>query len=160
MQWASGHSVGPYELIARIGAGGMGEGWKAHDTRLNRSVAIKRLTAEHARRFASETRAIAALNHPNICQIHDVGPDYLVLEYIEGAPLQCPYSATEAARVAEQIASALEAAHAKGIVHRDLKPANILVTANGTVKLLDFGVATQAVDLAYDHTQTAIGTIT
>jgi TolB-like protein len=75
MQWAAGHSVGPYELVARIGAGGMGEVWKAHDARLNRSVAIKRLTAEHARRFASEARAIAALNHPNICQIHDVGSE-------------------------------------------------------------------------------------
>jgi eukaryotic-like serine/threonine-protein kinase len=159
VQWAAGQTIGPYELVARIGAGGMGEVWKAHDTRLDRSVAIKRLTAEHARRFASEARAIAALNHPNICQIHDVGLDYLVLEYIEGTHLQCPYSAAEAVRVAEQIASALEAAHAKGIVHRDLKPANILVTANGTVKLLDFGVATQADDVDVDLTQTATGTI-
>jgi serine/threonine-protein kinase len=159
VQWVAGQTIGPYELVARIGAGGMGEVWKAHDARLNRSVAIKRLTVEHARRFTSEARAIASLNHPNICQIHDVGPDYLVLEYIEGTPLQCPYSAAEAARVAEQIASALEAAHAKGIVHRDLKPANVLVTANGTVKLLDFGVATQAVDVDVDLTQTATGTI-
>ena len=159
MQWVAGQTIGPYELVARIGAGGMGEVWKAHDTRLDRSVAIKRLTAEHAQRFASEARAIAALNHPNICQIHDVGLDYLVLEYIEGTPLRCPYSAAEAARVAEQIASALEAAHAKGIVHRDLKPANILVTTNGTVKLLDFGVATHAVDVDVDLTQTGTGTV-
>jgi eukaryotic-like serine/threonine-protein kinase len=86
VQWVAGHTIGPYELVARIGAGGMGEVWKAYDARLHRSVAIKRLTVEHARRFTSEARAIAALNHPNICQIHDVGPDYLVLEYIEGTP--------------------------------------------------------------------------
>jgi serine/threonine-protein kinase len=159
VEWAAGHSVGPYELVARVGAGGMGEVWRAHDARLGRSVAIKRLTAEHARRFAQEARAIAALNHPNICQIHDVGPDYLVLEYIDGAPLRCPYSVEEAVRLAEQIASALEAAHARGIVHRDLKPGNILVTASGTVKLLDFGLATPAVDVDCDLTQTATGTI-
>jgi serine/threonine-protein kinase len=159
VHWAAGHTVGPYELVARIGAGGMGEVWKAHDARLNRSVAIKRLAAEHARRFAQEAREIAALNHPNICQIHDVGPDYLVLEYIEGTPLRCPYPVTEAVRFAEQIASALEAAHARGIVHRDLKPANILVSAGGTVKLLDFGLATAAADVDADLTQTATGTI-
>ena len=159
VQWAVGHTVGPYELVARIGAGGMGEVWKAHDARLNRSVAIKRLTAEHARRFAQEARAIAALNHPNICQIHDVGPDYLVLEYIEGSPLQCPYPTKEAVQLAEQIASALEAAHAKGIVHRDLKPANILVTRSGIVKLLDFGVATLAVNVDRDLTHTSTNTI-
>jgi serine/threonine protein kinase len=107
VQWAVGHTVGPYELVARIGAGGMGEVWKAHDARLNRSVAIKRLTAEHARRFAQEARAIAALNHPNICQIHDVGPDYLVLEYIEGSPLQCPYPTKEAVQLAERLEAAL-----------------------------------------------------
>jgi serine/threonine-protein kinase len=159
VEWAAGHTVGPYELVARIGAGGMGEVWRAHDTRLDRSVAIKRLTVEHARRFAQEARAIAALNHPNICQIHDVGPDYLVLEYIDGAPLQCPYPVREAVHLAEQIASALEAAHAKGIVHRDLKPGNILVTASGTVKLLDFGLATPAADVELDLTRTTTGTI-
>jgi TolB-like protein len=137
----------------------MGEVWKAHDSRLNRSVAIKRLTAEHTQRFAREARAIASLNHPNICQIHDVGPDYLVLEYIDGTPLRCPYPITESVRLAEQIASALEAAHAKGLIHRDLKPGNILVTPEGTIKLLDFGLATPIEDVDGDLTRTVTGTI-
>ena len=152
MEWAVGGTVGPYALVARIGAGGMGEVWKAHDPRLDRSVAIKRLSPEHAQRFAQEARAIAALNHPNICQIHDVGPDYLVLEYIDGTPLMCPYPISEAVRLADQIVSALEAAHAKGIVHRDLKPANILVTATGTIKLLDLVAEMKlAVEQALPH---------
>ena len=159
MEWAAGHTVGPYELVARIGAGGMGEVWKAHDPRLHRSVAIKRLSPEHTQRFAHEARAIAALNHPNICQIHDVGPDYLVLEYIEGTPLICPYPTGEAVRLADQIASALDAAHAKGIVHRDLKPGNILVTATGTIKLLDFGLATIAMNVDGDLTRTTTNTV-
>jgi serine/threonine-protein kinase len=159
MEWATGETVGPYQLVTRIGIGGMGEVWKAHDPRLDRIVAIKRLSAEHARRFAQEARAIAALNHPNICQIHDVGPDYLVLEYIEGTPLQCPYPFEEALRLADQIVAALQAAHDKGIVHRDLKPANILVTRSGIVKLLDFGVATLAVNVDRDLTHTSTNTI-
>jgi serine/threonine protein kinase len=159
VEWAAGHTVGPYELVARIGAGGMGEVWKAHDPRLDRSVALKRLSPEHAQRFAHEARAIAALNHPNICQIHDVGPDYLVLEYIEGAPLICPYPIGEAVRLADQIVSALEAAHAKGIVHRDLKPGNIMVTASGTIKLLDFGLATIAMNVDGDLTRTTTNTV-
>jgi len=159
VEWAAGHTVGPYELVARIGAGGMGEVWKAHDPRLDRSVALKRLSPEHAQRFAHEARAIAALNHPNICQIHDVGLDYLVLEYIEGTPLMCPYPVAEAVRLADQIVSALEAAHARGIVHRDVKPGNILVTATGMIKLLDFGLATTAVSVDGDLTRTATSTV-
>lgn len=135
-----GDKLGPYEIVAPIGAGGMGEVWKARDTRLNRLVAIKRLKGEHGRRFAREARAIAALNHPHICQIYDVGPDYLVMEYIEGEALRGPMAPEEAARIALQIAHALETSHARGILHRDLKPANVLLTNSGA-KLLDFGLA-------------------
>jgi eukaryotic-like serine/threonine-protein kinase len=138
--WENGAAVGPYALIAPIGAGGMGEVWKARDTRLDRVVAIKRLAGQHMQRFEREARAIAALNHPYICTLYDIGPDYLVMEYIEGAPVRGPQAAAEALRLAGQIAAALEAAHDKGIVHRDLKPGNILVTRSG-VKLLDFGLA-------------------
>ena len=132
--------LGPYEILAPIGAGGMGEVWKARDTRIDRIVAIKRLKAEHAARFQREARAIAALNHPHICQLYDVGPDYLVIEYVEGKPLEGPLPVADALRLAVQIAEALAAAHRKGIVHRDLKPANILVNESGA-KLLDFGLA-------------------
>ena len=90
MTWTAGHMLGSYELLSPLGAGGMGEVWKARDTRLNRTVAIKRLKAQHSDRFEQEARAIAALNHPHICQIYDVGPDYLVMEFIEGAPLKGP----------------------------------------------------------------------
>src|SRR5215217_7841915 len=125
----------------------MGEVYRARDSRLDRDVAIKVLPASVAddadriRRFEHEARAIASLNHPHICQLHDIGPGYLVLEFIDGEPLRGPVAAPEAIRQAIQIARALEAAHARGIVHRDLKPANILITRDGTVKLLDFGVA-------------------
>jgi eukaryotic-like serine/threonine-protein kinase len=119
----------------------MGEVWKARDTRLDRVVAVKRLKQRAGTRFKQEARAIAALNHPNICQIHDVGPDYLVLEYMEGQPLKGPQAVDEVVRLATQIADALDVAHRKGVVHRDLEPANILVTLEGSVKLLDFGLA-------------------
>ena len=135
-----GTRLGPYELTAPLGAGGMGEVWKARDTRVDRVVAIKRLKAEHAERFKREARAIAALNHPHICQLYDVGPDYLVMEYVEGEPLKGPVPVADALRLAGQIAEALAAAHRKGIVHRDLKPANVLVNESGA-KLLDFGLA-------------------
>jgi serine/threonine-protein kinase len=137
---APGSRLGPYEIIGAIGAGGMGEVWKALDTRVDRVVAIKRLKAEHAERFMREARAIAALNHPRICQLYDLGSDYLVMEYVEGKPLEGPLPVDEAKTLATQIAEALMAAHEKGIVHRDLKPANILVNENGA-KLLDFGLA-------------------
>jgi serine/threonine-protein kinase len=140
MTLTAGTRLGPYEILAPIGAGGMGEVWKATDTRLGRTVAIKVLNGLHSERFEQEARAIAALNHPHICTLHDVGPDYLVMEYIEGVALSGPLPVEEALRLALQMAAALEAAHAKGITHRDLKPANILVTKEG-VKLLDFGLA-------------------
>src|SRR5579863_2101758 len=160
--WANGDQLGPYVLLSAIGAGGMGEVWKARDTRLDRVVAIKRLKGQHSKRFEQEARAIAALNHPHICQIYDIGPDYLVMEYVDGAPLRGPLSAEEAARLAVQIASALEEAHGRGILHRDLKPANIMVTAKGA-KLLDFGlaksIATDDVTRTDDATQTIEGTV-
>jgi TolB-like protein/tetratricopeptide (TPR) repeat protein len=151
MALTAGTRLGPYEILAHIGAGGMGEVWKATDTRLGRVVAIKVLNGAHSDRFEQEARAIAALNHPHICTLHDVGPDYLVMEYIEGSPLKGPLPVDEAVRLAVQIASALEAAHGKGILHRDLKPGNVLVTATGA-KLLDFGLAKLTAD--GDATQT------
>src|ERR1700739_456271 len=105
MSLSAGEKLGPYEVLTLIGAGGMGEVWKARDTRLDRIVAIKRLKARHSARFEQEARAIAALNHPHICQIHDIGPDYLVLEYIEGGPLKGPLPAEEALKLALQVAS-------------------------------------------------------
>lgn len=139
--WEPGTQLGPYKLLAPIGAGGMGEVWKAIDSRLTRVVAIKRFKAPHKGRFDREARSIAALNHPHVCQIYDVGPDYLVLEYIEGQPLPCPIAPDEVVSVALIIACAIEVAHTKGIIHRDLKPANILMTRDRSVKLLDFGLA-------------------
>src|SRR2546423_2936190 len=138
-----GDKLGPYEILAPIGTGGMGEVYRARDPRLNRNVAIKVSAAQFSERFEREAKAIAALNHPNICQIYDVGPNYLVMEYIEGTPLKRPLPEAEALKLAGQIAEALEAAHARGIVHRDIKPGNIFVTRFGA-KLLDFGLAKQA----------------
>src|SRR5512141_1268832 len=141
MALAAGDRLGPYEILAPIGAGGMGEVYRAHDSRLNRDVAIKVSAAQFSERFEREAKAIAALNHPNICQIYDVGPNYLVMELIEGEPPKGPLPLAEALRIARQIADALEAAHDKGITHRDLKPANIKIKRDGTVKVLDFGLA-------------------
>ncbi len=154
-----GDKLGPYEILAPIGAGGMGEVWKALDTRLNRIVAIKQLKGPHTARFEQEARAIAALNHPNICQIYDVGPDYLVMEYVEGTPLSGPLRVEEAVKLALQIASAIEEAHGNGILHRDLKPSNILVTVKGAAKLLDFGLAKLMKNYGADATQTMEGTV-
>jgi serine/threonine protein kinase len=113
----------------------MGQVYRAHDTRLNREVAIKVSIEQFSDRFEREARAVAALNHPNICTLYDVGLNYLVMEYVEGENLKGPLSLDEAPRMARQIADALEAAHAKGVVHRDLKPGNIEVTPDGTVVL-------------------------
>src|SRR5436190_2531530 len=141
MPLSASERLGPYEILAQIGAGGMGEVWKARDTRLDRIIAIKTSKAEFSERFAREARAIAALNHPHICQLHDVGPDYLVMEFVEGSPLKGPLAAEKAIEYAGQILGALDAAHRKGITHRDLKPANIMVTKQHGIKLLDFGLA-------------------
>src|SRR5208282_5235855 len=102
MPLSVGDKLGPYEILAPIGAGGMGEVWKARDTRLDRIVAIKRLKGQHTTRFEQEARAIAALNHPHICQLYDIGPDYLVLEYVEGQPLKGPVPVNEASGLARQ----------------------------------------------------------
>ena len=140
MSLGAGERLGPYEVLASIGAGGMGEVYKARDTRLDRIVALKVSKSEFSERFEREARAVAALNHPNICTLHDVGPNYLVMEYIEGTLLKGPLPLDEALKCATQICEALDAAHKKNITHRDLKPANILVTKAG-IKLLDFGLA-------------------
>ena len=131
MPLANGTRLGPYEILAAVGAGGMGEVYKARDTRLDRVVAVKICAEQFSERFDREARAVAALNHPNICTLYDVGPNYLVMEYIEGPMLAGPIALAEALPIARQIAEALEAAHEKGIVHRDLKPANIKFTADG-----------------------------
>ena len=142
MSLASGTKLGPYEILAPLGAGGMGEVYRARDTRLDRSVAVKILPAhlaenpEAGERFEREARTISSLNHPHICQLYDVGPNYLVMEFVEGETLRGPLPLDEALRIAGQIAEALAAAHEKGIVHRDLKPGNILIKPDGSVKVL------------------------
>jgi len=156
MSLVAGTKLGPYEVLAPLGAGGMGEVYRARDTRLGREVAIKVLPAERlsdpARRarFVQEARAASALNHPNIVTIHEVetaeGIDFIVMERVSGKTLDevIPRQGMrlgEALRVAIPLADALAAAHAAGIVHRDLKPANVMVTPEGVVKVLDFGLA-------------------
>lgn len=161
MPLGAGERLGPYRIHGLIGAGGMGEVYQARDTRLGRDVAIKTSAAEFSDRFEREARAIAALNHPNICTLYDVGPNYLVMELVPGQTLAEVIAAagtqdgprnrlTDVLAIACQIAEALEAAHEKGIVHRDLKPANVKITPDGTVKVLDFGLAK-----GLDHEQPA-----
>lgn len=141
-----GMRLGPFEVESRLGAGGMGEVWKARDTRLGRSVAVKVSKTEFSERFEREARAVAALNHPNIATLYDVGPNYFVMEYVDGKPLQdiiprTGLSVGESLKYAVEIADALAAAHAAGIVHRDLKPGNVMITSGGHVKVVDFGLA-------------------
>jgi serine/threonine-protein kinase len=163
MPLAPGTRLGPYEILSPIGAGGMGEVYKATDTRLGRTVAVKILASEFSERFEIEARAISAVNHPNICALYDIGTHegrgYLVLEYLEGTPLKGPLRADDALRVAVQIAAALDAAHRKGITHRDLKPANIMIAEDGSVKLLDFGLAKLTGNGSNDLTRTLAGTV-
>jgi eukaryotic-like serine/threonine-protein kinase len=144
MSLTSGERLGPYEIIEPAGAGGMGEVYRARDTRLNRDVAVKTVKGPFTERFEREAHAISSLNHPHICTLYDVGQHegsgYLVMEYIEGKPVAGPLPVEQAVAYGIEICEALHAAHRKGIVHRDLKPANILVTKQG-VKLLDFGLA-------------------
>ena len=145
MRLAAGDKLGPYEITGPIGKGGMGEVYRATDTRLGRPVAIKVSSREFNDRFEREARAISALNHPNICTLYDIGPNYLVMELLEGELLsriidRGPLPLDKALSYAVQIVDALAAAHAKSIIHRDLKPGNIIITRNG-VKVLDFGLA-------------------
>src|ERR1700680_4023792 len=128
MSVSAGDKLGPYEVLAPIGAGGMGVVYRARDPRLGREVAIKVSADRFNERFEREARVVASLNHPNICALYDVGPNYLVMELVEGQSPQGPLPLEEALQICRQIADALEAAHEKGIVHRDLKPANVKVT--------------------------------
>jgi eukaryotic-like serine/threonine-protein kinase len=142
---ASGTCLGPYRIESKLGEGGMGEVFRAIDTRLGRAVAIKTIREQFNDRFEREARAISSLNHPNVCILHDVGPNYLVMELVEGETIACRLKkgalpVEDAIRYAGQIAAALEAAHEKGIIHRDLKPGNVMLTRSG-VKVLDFGLA-------------------
>src|SRR5580700_2462661 len=156
MSLTSGTRLGPYEIVAPLGAGGMGEVYRARDTRLGRDVAIKVLPealandADRLRRFEQEARTIAALNHPNILGIHDIGAHdgapFLVSEFLEGQTLReklasGPLPVRRAIEYALGIAQGLAAAHEKGIVHRDLKPENVFITRDGRIKVLDFGLA-------------------
>ena len=145
MRLSVGDKLGPYEIIAPIGAGGMGQVFRALDIRLNRAVAVKISSEQFSARFEGEARAIAQLNHPHICTLHDVGPNYLVMELVEGETLSARLKngalpMDQVLRYGAEIADALAAAHAKGITHRDLKPGNIMITKAG-VKVLDFGLA-------------------
>ena len=149
-----GRTISHYQIVEKLGEGGMGVVYKGVDTRLGRAVAIKVVNAEFTQRFEREARAISALNHPHICTLYDVGEHegapYLVMEYVEGKPLKGPLPAGEALRYAIQVSEALAAAHKAGIVHRDLKPENILLTTEGSVKVLDFGLAKLQPSLAPD----------
>ena len=157
-----GTQLGPYKIEGPLGAGGMGQVFRAVDTRLGRSVAIKTSQQQFSDRFEREARAISALNHPNICILHDVGPNYLVMELCEGETLAArlkrgKLSLEDTVRYGAQIADALAAAHAKGIVHRDLKPGNIMLTKSG-VKVLDFGLAKSSQDETITGSRMVIGT--
>src|SRR6202040_2301723 len=177
MPLSAGTKLGSYEVVAPIGAGGMGEVYQAHDSKLGRDVAIKVLPEafahdpERLSRFQREAKILAALNHPNIATIHGLeqsnGTSYLVMELVSGETLaervkrDGAVPIEEALGIAKQIAEALEAAHEKGIIHRDLKPANVKVTPEGKVKVLDFGLAKAfandgGLDLSQSPTLTAM----
>ncbi len=155
MTLSAGTKLGPYEILSAVGAGGMGEVYRAKDTRLDRTVAIKILpshlssNSDLKQRFEREARTISSLSHPHICTLHDIGSqdeiDYLVMEFLEGETLsqrlsKGPLPMEQVLRYGMQIADALDKAHRQGIIHRDLKPGNIMITKSG-VKLLDFGLA-------------------
>src|ERR1039457_2851883 len=185
MSLSSGTRLGPYEILAPIGAGGMGEVYRARDPRLAREVALKVLRGEAGlteagrRRFGTEARGASRLNHPNILTVHDFGEDggvpYIVCELLEGEPLRAlldrgPVPVRTALDILTQIADGLAAAHGAGITHRDLKPENLFVLPNGRVKILDFGLAkaaaaqspdddTKTISLLLTSPGTVVGTI-
>jgi serine/threonine protein kinase len=151
MSWAAGSKLGPYEILTLIGAGGMGEVYRARDTKLKRDVALKVLpeafASDPARmaRFQREAELLASLNHPNIAHLYGIEERALVMELVEGPTLPCPLPVETALNYARQIVEALEYAHERGVIHRDLKPANIKITPEAVVKVLDFGLA-KAID--------------
>src|SRR5512136_1454778 len=170
MGLTAGTHLGPYEIVAPLGAGGMGEVYRARDARLDRTVAIKILPAHLSsdsagrQRFEREAKTISSLNHPHICVLHDVGQqdgiDYLVMECVEGETLakrleKGPLPLEQVLKYGAQIADALDKAHRSGVVHRDLKPGNIMLTRTGA-KLLDFGLAKSALPLAGAATLTGV----
>src|SRR5712692_2032190 len=165
MPLSAGTRLGPYEILASIGAGGMGEVYRARDTKLKRDVALKVLPEAFARdpermaRFQREAEVLASLNHPNIAQIYRVEDRALVMEMVEGESPKGPMPFEDAWHIASQIAAALEYAYEKGIVHRDLKPANIKITPEGVVKLLDFGLAKAVAPASAGDSQAATVTI-
>jgi tetratricopeptide (TPR) repeat protein len=159
---SSGACLGPYRIEGKLGEGGMGEVFRAIDTRLGRPVAIKIMREQFSARFEREARAIAALNHSNICTLHDVGPNYLVMELIKGETLAArlrsgPLPVKTTLLYASQILGALDEAHGKGIVHRDLKPGNIMIAKSG-VKVLDFGLAKSGQDETVTESRMVLGT--
>src|SRR3989440_1817326 len=169
MALAPGTQLGPYEIVSPLGAGGMGEVYRARDARLDRTVAIKILPAQfsadpvHKQRFEREAKTISQLNHPHICVLHDIGHqdgiDYLVMECVEGETLakrleKGPLALEQVLKLGAQIADALDKAHRSGVVHRDLKPGNIMLTSAGA-KLLDFGLAKPAATLTASVTQSS-----
>ena len=159
---STGACLGPYRIEGKLGQGGMGEVFRAVDTRLGRAVAIKTAHERFSARFEREARVISALNHPNICTLYDVGPNYLVMELVEGETIAArlksgPLPVKTALLYASQIAAALVEAHGKGIIHRDLKPGNIMIAKSG-VKVLDFGLAKSGEDETLTASHMVMGT--
>jgi serine/threonine protein kinase len=158
----TGACLGPYRIQGKLGEGGMGEVFRAIDTRLGRAVAVKITQARFSERFEREARAISSLNHPNVCTLYDVGPNYIVMELVEGETIAArlksgPLPLKTALVFASQIAAALVEAHGKGVVHRDLKPANVMIAKSG-VKVLDFGLAKSGADETITASHMVMGT--
>src|SRR4051812_46680346 len=159
---SAGTLIGPYRLDGKLGEGGMGEVYRAIDTRLGRAVAIKIAQKQFIQRFEREARAISSLNHPHICTLYDVGPNYLVMELVEGETIAAwlkreLFPVPTALVYAAQILAAVAQAHEKGIIHRDLKPGNIMIAKSG-IKVLDFGLAKSGEDETVTGSHIVMGT--